>query len=313
MTAITGHHEREERAAHDDPEYGEKPPTPVSAWFSSNIKNLLIPAPLLLVALRVVRVGHGSVEAEQELIGAGTVLSVVFGALAPVVPYLLFATTVAMAIAGFMKSCDKREASEGVNEARRKQAMVFFTLLLVGLTLVVSSVPWPMLPYLAVWLLLLWLGFSVAFCGIVRRRWPTPSQLRKIGASGTIWICAALTFSLLQIGLDDRPWLPSEHIVYSSISNKKSNIVDVVGYVLKSESGTLTVLQASDRKIILLSQTSITSRQVCNLDRHNWWADVQASLSRKPTLLQLVTNEMGPASAEPCQLAIGPGNPPTGR
>ena len=280
---------------------GDAEPASVPGWLSSNIKNLLIPVPLLLVALRVVRVGHGSVQAEEELITAGSAVTVVFGALAPVVPYLLFASAAGLAVAGYKKWDAGVDAS---GEAGRRQAIVLWTLAAVACTLIVSSVPWPMLPYLAAWLVVILLCSCLAYWVIVIRPRTSPRGMKDlirknfISVPATVWICAALAFSLLQIGLDDRPWLPAEHLTAGDVSNQKPAPTDVVGYVLKSEGGVLTVMER-DRRIVLVPEAALR-REVCRIDRHSWWARVEASLSRKSTLLQLVTNEPSPADGDSC-------------
>ena len=276
------------------PDGGAPDELSLKEWIAKNIQLLIAVGSVGLLILRVVRVAHGSSAVEQRLITAGSALSVIFGALAPVTPYLLFAATVATGIGGVSNCRASRRAA-------RQEAMIFFTLMAVGILLIAYTVPWPMIPYLALWLLVIsaaaWLGDLVVVEHRINpwRYWRErrSSGVRLLKGTAVMWVCAALVFILLQVGLDDRPWIPSEHI--------SSGTTNLVGYVLSDDSGKLTFMTDTTRELVLVDGNRATET-FCHVTRHGRWARLQGSLQRFPTLVQVLGWEAQPSPGATCPL-----------
>ncbi|MGH9125869.1 MAG: hypothetical protein ACRDZ8_14255 [Acidimicrobiales bacterium] len=264
-------------------------------WATGNLQLLIACASVALLILRVVRVGHGSFEAEQRLITAGSVLSVIFGALAPVIPYLVFVATAALGVSA-IKGWRHPVA------AVRREAMVSFTLLAVGAILVAFNIPWPMIPYLGAWLLVIWVAARAGYMMIVDHRFNPLAYVRDLRrahakvlqTTAIMWLCAGLAFTLIQVGLDDRPWLPAERLMSTRPS------ASLVGYVLSDDSGQLTVLTDTDRQIVLIDGSTVT-RSACHVVRHGRWARFEGKLESYPTIVQLLGWELEPSAGPPCR------------
>lgn len=282
------------QASPTSPEGGSTDELSLKEWVTGNLQLLIAVGSVGLLILRVVRVSHGSFAVEQRLITAGSALSVIFGALAPVTPYLLFAATAATGVLGVTTSRASRRSA-------REEAMIFFTLMAVGILLIAYNVPWIMIPYLALWLLVIsaaaWLGELVVVEHRINpwRYWRDcrSSGVRVMKGTAVMWVCAALVFTLLQVGLDDRPWIPAEHV-----SSSQTNLV---GYVLSDDSGKLTVMTATSRQLVLVDDSHVTET-FCQVARHGRWARLQVSLQRFPTPVQLLGWEAQPSPGQTCPL-----------
>src|SRR6266446_6326831 len=71
---------------------------PALGWLSNIPGPIVALAPIAVVTLRVIRVAHGNYTTELALIGEGKTLSVIFGSIAPTVPYLMVYLAVLLAL-----------------------------------------------------------------------------------------------------------------------------------------------------------------------------------------------------------------------
>ena len=211
-------------------------------------KELLAFIPLVLLALRISAVSHDQISTERTLISKEGVLDVIFGAFAPLYPYLLFLTTVGFILLALF------------GPSERRLFAAFFSLVLLLLTLI--HLPAEGLVYMTVWCLavggsLLLLRFLICRFAVRDRGVSRPQAVLQV------FSMTVLALVLFQIGTDDAVWVHAEEISYYQLKDNHRTTNTMTGYVIDSEWGDITVLRDSDRTIQIISREDIISRSSC--------------------------------------------------
>jgi hypothetical protein len=245
--------------------------------------------PVVLVILRVTRVSRGQVPTELQLVGSSGALAVVFGALASVIPYLLVGVVASLAAGGavdWRQYHDRPDCPECRDSKER--ALILWTAALSLGSLALLTVPLWELLFLVVWAAALTLGMWIFYRVVVGQWRPNP---------GPLIVAAALAFLLIQVGFDDRLWVPPAIITYIPLpeSGHITGEQVTVGYVLKQDSDSVTFVYDYDRTIARVQSQGLTV-QLCSLPRTRGLGLLESRVQASRSLLELLTNEARPSN-----------------
>ncbi|NEA34990.1 hypothetical protein [Streptomyces sp. SID13031] len=98
---------------------------------------------------------------------------------------------------------------------------------------------------------------------------------RQVARSPTAVILSLLVFPFAAtLVTSSTAWLPTEVIDTSDPGNQK-----VIGYVIKNDSNTLSILRRSPRNVLYLTPNSIKKREICG--RQNWRDESLVNLAKR--------------------------------
>ena len=245
--------------------------------------------PLGLVCLRIIRVAHGNYTTELALIEQSKTTDVIFGSLAPVVPYLVMYLTVGVLIVAIDQVLRAKSGRAQVDENARTAdslrttwiytAAAFVVVLVVLVSTSLGELMFAALSVIVVFavgcliyvgLLRLVDGKGKVRAGLRNGRWPVTVLLGALGA-----------FVLFQLGLDDSMWSPPEVVTVQG--------TDHLVYALDETDQSVLAMNASDRLLIRFPPSALVSSQACA--QPHGFLPLERQLRGWPSLLQIVGAE----------------------
>jgi hypothetical protein len=257
-------------------------------WLSGLPSLALAVIPLSLVALRVIRVAHGNYTTELALIQQSKTLDVLFGSLAPVVPYLVMYLAAGISLLAWERIRSQRThvrtTAAGTNERDDGPSLnvtwVYLAAAVMIVIVVAGTTSWGELLFAAVAVALAFGAGVVLFALLVRvteGKGVAVSTLRNWKWPPTVFVGALLAFTIFQLGFDDSMWSPPQVV---AIAGSKQIV-----YVLDQTDRSVLAMRASDRLLIRFPPDDLNSSVAC-YEAHGT-SGIENRLRRWPSVLQL--------------------------
>jgi hypothetical protein len=258
---------------------------------------------VVIVTVRVIRVAHGIYPTELALIEQEKTLSVIFGSVAPVIPYLTIYLAALLVVWMFQSRRRQSVAEEQLQAIRnasttsdRKEIepprdivvnsgyLLFATsVTAIVVVFVTTSIGELLFASIAVAALFGVVAAVIKWQRMHKARWLPPPIPEGQRWQTTALLMALAVFLVVQLGFDDSMWTPAELVTVAH----QPQIV----YVLGSSGPNTEAILASSRKLVQFPTSALMTSRLCNEQHAKLGLEV--ILGRWPSIYQLATGEHG--------------------
>ena len=267
-----------------------------------------------VVTVRVIRVSHGRYPTQLALIGQEKTLSVIFGSIAPVIPYIMIYLAALLIVWMFQQSRNRAPAAghpdavhdaSASNDGNKVEQQGFiatihgrYVLFAVAVTVILvifvtTSIGELLFASIAVAILFTVIAVIIKLLRSHPIAWlPAPIPAGQPWQATALLIALA-AFLVVQLGFDDSMWAPAEVVIV----DHRPQIV----YVLGSSGPSTEAIFANSRNLVQIPTSALITARFC-AERHGK-VGLEAKLSSWPNIYQLFAHEPGQGIVS-CQALI---------